>query len=86
VVGLNLDVGDAGAGRRMSGRSSTKRCGHARALLGQKIFIIARDVIGSTQARRLPKWRVSMQIMLEKEAETYHINPFDRTKVWPQGD
>jgi catalase len=22
------------------------------------------------------------QIMPEKEAETYHINPFDLTKVW----
>jgi len=27
-----------------------------------------------------------MQIMPEKEAETYHINPFDLTKVWPHGD
>jgi catalase len=24
--------------------------------------------------------------MPEKEAETYHINPFDLTKVWPHGD
>jgi len=27
-----------------------------------------------------------MQIMPENEAETYHINPFDLTKVWPHGD
>ena len=33
-----------------------------------------------------PKWRVSVQIMPEKEAETYHINPFDLTKVWPHKD
>src|SRR2546429_3067001 len=24
--------------------------------------------------------------MLEKDAETYHINPFDLTKVWPHKD
>jgi len=33
-----------------------------------------------------PKWKVSIQVMPEKEAETYHINPFDLTKVWPHGD
>jgi catalase len=33
-----------------------------------------------------PKWRVCVQIMPEKDAETYHINPFDLTKVWPHGD
>ena len=33
-----------------------------------------------------PKWRVCVQIMPEKEAETYHINPFDLTKVWPHKD
>src|SRR5207253_3008253 len=26
------------------------------------------------------------QIMPEKDAETYHINPFDLTKVWPHKD
>jgi catalase len=33
-----------------------------------------------------PKWRVCIQIMPEADAETYHINPFDLTKVWPHGD
>src|SRR6201981_554267 len=33
-----------------------------------------------------PKWRVCVQIMPEKDAEIYHINPFDLTKVWPHGD
>jgi catalase len=33
-----------------------------------------------------PTWRVCIQIMPEAEAETYHINPFDLTKVWPQGE
>jgi catalase len=29
---------------------------------------------------------VQIQIMPEAEAATYHINPFDLTKVWPHGD
>jgi catalase len=33
-----------------------------------------------------PKWRVSVQIMPETEAEDYHINPFDLTKVWSHAD
>jgi catalase len=33
-----------------------------------------------------PKWTVQIQIMPEAEAETYHINPFDLTKVWPHAD
>jgi catalase len=33
-----------------------------------------------------PKWRVCIQIMPEAEAESYRINPFDLTKVWPHAD
>jgi catalase len=33
-----------------------------------------------------PKWRVCVQLMPEAEAETYHLNPFDLTKVWPHKD
>jgi catalase len=29
---------------------------------------------------------VQIQIMPEAEAETYHINPFDLTKIWPHAD
>jgi catalase len=35
---------------------------------------------------QFPKWTFSVQIMPEKEAETYKWNPFDLTKVWPHGD
>jgi catalase len=45
-----------------------------------------RDLFASIQGGNFPKWRVCVQIMPEKEAETYHINPFDLTKVWPQKD
>jgi len=32
------------------------------------------------------KWTVKIQIMSEQEANSYHLNPFDLTKVWPHGD
>ena len=45
-----------------------------------------RDLFDAIAKGDFPKWRVSVQIMPEKEAETYHINPFDLTKVWPHRD
>lgn len=33
-----------------------------------------------------PTWTVYIQVMPELEAEDYHLNPFDLTKVWPHGD
>src|SRR5580704_13556055 len=45
-----------------------------------------RDLFEAIGKGDFPKWRVSVQIMPEKEAETYHINPFDLTKVWPHKD
>jgi catalase len=44
------------------------------------------DLFDSIARGNFPKWRVCIQIMPEAEAETYHINPFDLTKVWPHGD
>src|ERR1700721_1878489 len=45
-----------------------------------------RDLFEAIAKGDFPKWRVSIQVMPEKEAETYHINPFDLTKVWPHCD
>ena len=33
-----------------------------------------------------PQWSVKVQIMPEKDAETYKVNPFDVTKVWNHSD
>ncbi|HEY4051392.1 MAG TPA: catalase [Acidobacteriaceae bacterium] len=44
------------------------------------------DLLDSIAKGNFPKWRVCIQIMPEADAETYHINPFDLTKVWPHGD
>jgi catalase len=45
-----------------------------------------RDLFEAIAKGDFPKWRVSVQIMPEREAEAYHINPFDLTKVWPHKD
>jgi catalase len=45
-----------------------------------------RDLFDAIAKGDFPRWRVRAQIMPEKEADTYRVNPFDLTKVWPQGD
>ncbi len=45
-----------------------------------------RDLFEAIEREDYPKWHVYVQVMPEKEAETYHLNPFDLTKVWPHGD
>ena len=45
-----------------------------------------RDLFTAIQHGDYPAWRVCVQIMTEEQAKGYHINPFDLTKVWPQGD
>ena len=45
-----------------------------------------RDLFGSIERGDYPKWRFSVQIMPEKDAEKTPYNPFDLTKVWPHGD
>src|SRR6266481_570645 len=45
-----------------------------------------RDLFHAIKQGNFPKWRVCVQIMTEKDAETFHINPFDLTKVWPHKD
>ena len=45
-----------------------------------------RDLFEAIAKGDFPKWLVCVQIMPEKEADTYHINPFDLTMVWPHGD
>ena len=45
-----------------------------------------RDLYEAIEDGDYPRWTVYAQIMPEAEAETYHINPFDLTKVWPHAD
>jgi catalase len=45
-----------------------------------------RDLFEAIEAGNFPRWNFSIQVMPEKDAATYHLNPFDLTKVWPHGD
>jgi len=45
-----------------------------------------RDLYEAIERGEFPKWRFCVQIMPEKDAETYRWNPFDLTKVWPHKD
>lgn len=45
-----------------------------------------RDLFEAIERGDFPKWTVQVQIMPEMEAENYHLNPFDLTKVWPHKD
>jgi catalase len=53
---------------------------------GQDPDYAQRDLFEAIKNGEFPKWRVCVQVMPEKDAETYRINPFDLTKVWPHGD
>ncbi|ODN41666.1 catalase [Piscirickettsia litoralis] len=44
------------------------------------------DLVQAIAKGDFPKWRVYLQIMPEKQAENYKVNPFDLTKVWPHQD
>ena len=41
-----------------------------------------RDLYEAIERKDFPRWTMSVQIMPEKEAGAYHVNPFDLTKVW----
>jgi catalase len=42
-----------------------------------------RDLFESISRKDYPKWKLMVQIMPEKDANTTTYNPFDLTKVWP---
>ena len=45
-----------------------------------------RDLYENIEQGNFPRWNLRRQVMTEEQANTYHINPFDVTKVWPHGD
>jgi len=58
----------------------------AEAVVGKDRESSQRDLFEAIERGDFPKWKFSVQVMPELEAETYHINPFDLTKVWPHAD
>lgn len=45
-----------------------------------------RDLFNSIAAGKFPSWTFYIQVMTFAQAEKSKINPFDLTKVWPQGE
>ena len=58
----------------------------AEAVVGKDRESSQRDLFEAIERGEYPKWRFCVQIMPEKDAETYRWNPFDLTKVWPHKD
>jgi catalase len=58
----------------------------AQALVGTDRETSHRDLYESIERKAFPRWTLYVQIMPEAEAATYHVNPFDLTKVWSKKD
>jgi len=58
----------------------------AAALIGRDRESAQRDLYEAIEHGDLPRWTMYVQIMPERDAAAYHINPFDLTKVWPHAD
>jgi len=58
----------------------------ANNLIGNDRESHQRDLFDHIENGNYPGWDLFVQIMPEEEANSYHINPFDLTKIWPHGD
>ncbi|MBC3909723.1 catalase [Undibacterium umbellatum] len=58
----------------------------AEKLVGQDRESAQRDLFHSIEHGDFPRWKLKIQVMPEKDADSYHINPFDLSKVWPHKD
>lgn len=58
----------------------------AAELAGTDPDYAGRDLFEAIEKKDFPRWSFKIQVMPELEAEKYHINPFDLTKVWPHKD
>ena len=64
----------------------TLRAEEATRIAGEDPDFHRRDLHAAIARGEFPRWQVQIQIMPEKDAETYGIHPFDLTKVWPHKD
>ncbi len=58
----------------------------SRDVIGQDSDHAQRDLVESISNGDFPQWSIKVQVMPEKDAETYKVNPFDVTKVWNHSD
>ncbi len=58
----------------------------AEKLAGENPDYATQDLFYAIDNGDYPKWRLCVQIMTDEQAAAFPYNPFDLTKVWPQGD
>jgi catalase len=44
------------------------------------------DLVKAIESGEFPSWSFKIQVMTQEQAKSFRWNPFDLTKVWPQGD
>ena len=58
----------------------------SKKLAGQEPDYHSKDMWDAIERGDMPTWTFNVQVMTADEAEKYHINIFDNTKVWPHSD
>jgi catalase len=58
----------------------------AQELVGRDRESSRRDLFEAIEGGDFPRWTLYVQIMEEEDADSYHVHPFDITKVWPHAD
>jgi len=58
----------------------------AQALVARDRESNGRDLLNAIDAGDFPRWTLFIQVMTDAQARTHKHNPFDVTKVWPQGE
>jgi len=55
-------------------------------VIGESRETYQEELFGAIERGQFPRWKMSVQVMPEAEAEKTPYNPFDLTKVWPHKD
>jgi catalase len=55
-------------------------------LAGEEPDYHVKDMFNAIEKGDFPTWTMCLQVMDPKEAETYHWNIFDATRIWPHKD
>ena len=58
----------------------------ATKIAGEDADFHRRDLYTAIDDGDFPSWTLSIQAMPYEDAKTYHLNPFDLTKIWPHSD
>ena len=58
----------------------------AELLAGENADYATQDLFHAIENGEFPQWRFCIQVMTDEQAQKFPHNPFDLTKVWPQGE